>query len=94
MESETVSETECIDVANDDLIDVLASLVEYERTNGASGTDERLILAGDGVHKMAMPASTTNVVENGVIYASDLVEDGQIADEIEVERGTATINVL
>jgi len=86
MVTETESEIESIDVANDDLIAVLASLV--------GGDDERLAVVGDGSRKMAMRTATTNVVEDTVIYASDLIEGGEVKGEIEIDGQSVEVQVL
>lgn len=86
MVTETESEIESIDVANDDLIDVLASLVD--------GDDERMAIVGDGPHKMAMPTTSNNVVEETVIYASELIESGEVADTVVVDGTEVTVQVL
>lgn len=86
MVTETESEIESIDVANDDLIAVLASLV--------GGDDSRIAVVGDGPRKMAMPTATNNVVEDTVIYTSDLIDGGEVADEIEIDGQTVEVQVL
>jgi hypothetical protein len=86
MVTETESKIESIDVANDDLIAVLASLV--------GGDDERLAVVGDGPHKMAMRTATTNVVEDTVIYTSDLIKGGEVADEVDIDGQTVEVQVL
>jgi hypothetical protein len=86
MVTETESKIESIDVANDDLIAVLASLV--------GGDDERLAVVGDGPRKMVMRTATTNVVEDTVLYASELVEDGEVTDEVEINGQAVEVQVL
>lgn len=94
MEAQTESEIESIDVANDDLIDVLAQVVQYEKTRGASGANPRLAVVGDGPHKMAMPTRTNNVVEDTVIYGNELVSDGAVADTVTIDGSDVAVNVL
>lgn len=94
MESKTDSEIESIGVMNDDLIDVLAKLVEYERTRGAHGSNERLALVGDGPNKHAMRTAESNVVEDTVLYASELVEDGEVVNTVEIDGDEVSVTVL
>lgn len=94
MVNETESKIESIDIANDDLIDVLASLVEYEQSNGASDVSTRLAVVGDGPHKMAMPTETNNVVEETVVYAHQLVEDGTVAETVTINGDEVDVDVL
>jgi len=110
MVTETESKIESIDIANDDLIEVLAMVAEYHRTRGAA-TNPRLAVVGDGPRKMLMPTATSNfaeqsvgdstdersesdVVEDTIVRGSQLVSDGEINDEIEVDGQEVEVNVL
>jgi hypothetical protein len=87
-------EIDGIDVANEDAIDILTSLVQYEKTNGASGSTI-VELVGEGPRKMAVPGtvSATQSDEMVVISARRLVEDGDFATEIEVDGKTVPITI-
>lgn len=93
MVSETESKIESIDIANDDLIEVLAGVAEYHRTRGAA-TNPRLAVVGDGPRKMLMPTATSNVVEDTIVRGSQLVTGGEINDEIEIDGQEVEVNVL
>lgn len=93
MATQTESEIERIDIANDDLIEVLAQTAEYHRTQGAR-SDARLAITGDGPHRMLMPTATSNVVEDGIVYGHELIEDGELKDEIEIGGESVEVQVL
>jgi hypothetical protein len=92
-ETESESGIESIDVANDELIDVLTALVEYERTDGEFGSDTRMALLGEGPRRMAVPADQNNIVEGTVFRASELVSNGSLVDSIEIEGDTVDVYV-
>lgn len=94
METETESTIERVDVANGDLIDVLAQLRQYDNTNGARGTNPRIAVVGDGANRMLMPTATSNVVEDEIVYGSQLVEDGEVTDTIEIDGHEVDLNVV
>lgn len=92
MATETETTIESIDIANDDLIDVLAQTAEYHRTRGAH-SDARLAITGDGERKMLMPTETDEI-DGGYVFGHQLVSDGVVKDEIEINGQTAELNVL
>lgn len=94
MESQTQSTIQRIDVANDDLIEVLANLVEYERTDGESGSDDTLLVVGDGMYRMAVPDFATEASPDIGIRASALVEDGEVVDSIEIDGDEVEVEVF
>lgn len=85
MVTETVSEIESIDIANEDLIATLARL--------ASGESETMVLAGDGPRRMAVPASGSNVVIDRTFDAEALVEDGQVVESVTIDGEEVELNV-
>jgi len=111
MSQQTQSETddgriESLDIANDDLIEVLAELAEHHRTNGAStsrsiGQSLRLAVVGEGQHKMLLPENESDEAgspaydsQQETIYAGRLLDGDSVADTIEVNGQDATLNVL
>lgn len=93
MTQQTESTIETVDIANDDLIDVLAQLSQFHETNGYEG-QTRLAVVGDGDHRMLTPAWNTNVVEDEIIYSTELVEDGEVVDTIEIGDSEVDVQVL
>lgn len=93
MEAQTETTTERVDIANDDLIDVITSLIEYEKTNGSNGARPRLDIVGDGPNKMAVPAKTATE-STATICGTQLVEDGDVADTVEIDGNDASVQVL
>lgn len=93
MSSQTESTIDAVDIANDDLIDVLAQLSQFHETNGYEG-QTRLAVIGDGSHRMLTPAWNTNVVETDTIYSTELVEDGEVVDQVEINDQLVDVQVL
>lgn len=93
MVTETTSEIDRIEIMNDTLIQVLADLVEFERTNGASGTEPRIELVGDDEARLAQPTDRS-ASETDVIHAGRLVDDGQLVNGFEMDGDTVYVRVL
>lgn len=92
-ESNDVEQIETVDISNDDLIEVLAQTAEYHRTRGAT-SDARLAVVGDGTHRMLVPTATNNVVEDEIVYAHELVADGELKDSIIIGQHNPELQVL
>lgn len=91
-ETDTTDEMEQIDVATQDLLDVLAEVVMYERTNGATRLP-RMAVIGDDTRRMAVPESS-DTTSNVLFDATRLVEDGDVVESLAINGQIVELNIV
>jgi len=98
---------ESVEIVNAELVDVLATVVTYERTNGARQHNPLLAVVGDGPHKMLVEVED-DVVDGNIelpdifdeasvcdtIHGTSLVGKGELMDTISVCGQDAELQVL
>jgi len=87
---ETQTTIEAVEIMNGELIDVLAQVAQYHRTNGLSG-DPKLSLEGESERKFA---SLANDGEDYDLLGSEFVTDGELNDTVTVRGDKAKLVVL
>jgi len=87
---ETQTTIEAVEIMNGELIDVLAQVAQYHRTNGTSG-DPKLSLEGESERLFA---SQSEGGEDYDLLGSEFVSDGELNDTVTVRGDEAELIVL
>lgn len=94
MTQETV-DIDAVEIMNDDLIDLLTSLREYDRTQGASGSNPEIAIEAPHGSQIGFADPYKGIDEcRFSISAKSLVDGSELADTVTIDDSDVDLRVL